>query len=218
MMETLLNRSALLLQAMLSVVDHPVADGSVKVSVSRDAALLSLEHAAAMRLLMEAGLAPSAAAMLRCQYEAFTRSVWILHCASDEQLALLSQPPVAGASERHLPMLSKMIEALASVPAVSNLIPHLLQMKEYGWGALNSFVHAGTHALDRSREGFPEILALNVIRISNNLAMECGQQLAILTGQPPVRKAVLKLVGPYADCLLLDHEKLRTAEAEASTG
>jgi len=142
MMETLLNRSALLLQAMLSVVDHPVADGSVKVSVSRDAALLSLEHAEAMRVLMEAGLAPSAAAMLRCQYEAFTRSVWILHCASDEQLALLSRPPVAGTSERHLPMLSKMIEALASVPAVSNLIPHLLQMKEYGWGALNSFVHA----------------------------------------------------------------------------
>ncbi|GEM_PF-6197320 len=43
-MEDLLNRSALLRQAILSTVDHPLADDSSRLLASMDAALLSLEH------------------------------------------------------------------------------------------------------------------------------------------------------------------------------
>ena len=45
-MEDLLNRSALLRQAILSTVDYPLADDSPRLLASMDAALLSLEHAA----------------------------------------------------------------------------------------------------------------------------------------------------------------------------
>nr|WP_239684337.1 hypothetical protein [Stenotrophomonas maltophilia] len=138
-MEDLLTRSALLRQAILSTVDYPLADDSPRLLASLDAALLSLEHADSLRTLLQAGMASSAMALMRCQYEAFTRSVWILHCAADEQVELLSLPPEAGMSEKGLPMLSKMLEAFAEVSELGNLLPHLVELKVHAWSPLNSF-------------------------------------------------------------------------------
>ena len=217
-MEDLLNRSALLSQAILSTVDHPLADDSPRLLASMDAALLSLEHADALRMLMAGSMASSAAALFRCQYEAFTRSVWILHCAPDEQVELLCRPPQAGASEKGLPTLSKMLDAFAQVPLLDNLLPHLIELKVYAWSSLNSFVHAGVHALSRSRDGFPTPLAIDVIRMSNNLSMMAGQQLAILTGLPDLQKEVHRLNETYAGCLLFDEGKRRAIEAALLSG
>lgn len=216
-MEDLLNRSALLRQAILSTVDHPLAEDSPRLLASLDAALLSLEHADALRTLLQAGMAPSAMALMRCQYEAFTRSVWILHCAADEQVELLSLPPEAGISEKALPMLSKMLEAFAEVSELGNLLPHLIELKLHAWAPLNSFVHAGVHAMSRSRDGFPMPLAINVIRMSNNLSMMAGQHLAILTGVPDLQKKVLRLNETYAECLLFDEDRRRAVRADASS-
>lgn len=215
-MEDLLNRSALLRQAILSTVDHPLADDPLRLLGSVDAALLSLEHAEALRTLLQAGMASSAMALMRCQYEAFTRSVWILHCAADEQVELLSLPPETGMNEKGLPMLSKMLEAFAQVPSLANLLPHLVELKAHAWSPLNSFVHAGVHAMSRSRDGFPTPLAINVVRMSNNLSMMAGQHLAILTGIPDMQKGVLRLNETYAECLLLDEEKRRAIQASLS--
>jgi len=214
-MEDLLNRSALLRQAILSTVDHPLADDSTRLLASMDAALLSLEHAAALRTLLQEGMASSAMALMRCQYESFTRSVWILHCATEEQVELLSLPPEAGTSEKGLPMLSNMLEAFAQVPLLANLLPHLVEMKAYAWAPLNSFVHAGVHALSRRRDGLPTPLAINVIRMSNNMSMMAGQHLAILTGISDLQKEVLRLNETYAECLLFDGERRRAIPADA---
>ncbi|WP_322548046.1 DUF6988 family protein [Stenotrophomonas geniculata] len=216
-MEDLLNRSALLRQAILSTVDHPLAEDSSRLLASVDAALLSLEHADALRTLLQAGMAASAMALMRCQYEAFTRSVWILHCAADEQVELLCLPPEAGTSEQMLPMLSKMLEAFAKVAELDNLLPHLIELKVHAWAPLNSFVHAGVHAMRRSRDGVPMPLAINVIRMSNNLSMMAGQHLAILTGVPELQKKVLWLNETYAECLLFDEDRRRAVRADASS-
>ena len=217
-MEDLLNRSALLSQALLSTVDHPPADDSPRSLVSADAALLSLEHADALRTLVAGGMASSSVALMRCQYEAFARSVWILHCATEEQVELLCRPPEAGMSEKGLPMLSKMLEAFVQVPLLANLLPHLVELKAYAWSSMNSFVHAGVHALSRSRDGFPTPLAINVIRMSNNMSMMAGQHLAILTGIPDLQKEVLRLNETYAGCLLFDKEKRRVIKAASLSG
>ncbi|MCI1130339.1 hypothetical protein MOQ11_00400 [Stenotrophomonas maltophilia] len=216
-MEDLLNRSALLRQALLSTVDHPLADDSPRLLASMDAALLSLEHAEALRTLLQAGMAPSAMALMRCQYEAFTRSVWILHCATDDQVELLSLPPETGTSEKGLPMLSKMLDAFAKVSELDNLLPHLIELRVHAWAPLNSFVHAGVHAMSRSRDGFPAPLAVNVIRMSNNLSMMAGQHIAVLTGVPGLQKEVLRLDEIFAECLLFDEEKRRAIEMDAQS-
>ncbi|MCU1021012.1 hypothetical protein JAK58_08095 [Stenotrophomonas maltophilia] len=154
-------------------------------------------------------------ALFRCQYEAFTRSVWIEHCALEDQIALLSRPPEAGSDEKGLPMLSRMLEALMQVPLLANLLPHLIELKAYAWRPLNSFVHTGVHALSRSRDGFPMLLAMDVIRMSNNLSMMAGQHLAILTGIPELQKEVIRLNETYAECLLIDEENRRTLQKAA---
>jgi len=216
-MEHLLNRSALLRQAMLSVVDYPLADESPRLQASLDAALLSVEHGESLRVLMEVQLGPSAAAMLRCQFEAFVRAVWLLNGASEDQVELLSSPPTAeGGENAMLPMLSPMLRALGEDPQLANMVPHLMELKQYAWPALNSFIHAGVHALARSREGFPLELAVNVVRCSNNLTMMAGQHMSILTGVPGLQKEVLKLNDSYTDCLLLDEDKLVAIEAAAA--
>lgn len=69
--------------------------------------------------------------MFRCQYEAFTRSVWLLHCATDKQVDSLSRPPEAEMNEKELPMLSKMLDAFAQVPLLDNLLRHLIELKAY---------------------------------------------------------------------------------------
>lgn len=217
MMEHLLNRSALLRQALLATVALPLADNGVRFRTSLDATVLSLQHADAVRLLMEQKLESSAAAMLRCQFEAFVRGVWLLHCASDDQVQLLSSSPQEDQGEgKALPMLSKMFESLAQVPEVANLVPLLEELKKHAWSALNSFIHAGVHAVDRSRAGFPLELAVNVVRYSNNLLMMAGQHMAILTGVPGLQGEVRRLSDVYADCLLLDEGRRRAAEAAAS--
>ncbi|HGM7321355.1 TPA: hypothetical protein ACKQCD_002502 [Stenotrophomonas maltophilia] len=216
-MEELLSRSALLRQAILSTVDHPLAEDSPRMLESMDAALLSLEHADALRTLLQADKASSAMALMRCQYGAFTRSVWILHCAADEQVELLCLPSAAGTSEQGLPMLSKMLEAFAKVADLDNLLPHLIELKDHAWAPLNSFVHAGVHAMSRSRDGFPMPLAINVMRMSNNLSMMAGQHLAILTDVPHLQKKALRLNETYAECLLFDEDRHRAVRADASS-
>jgi len=217
-MDHLLNRSCLLSQAILSSVVHLAADHSTRRLASMDAALLSLEHADALRTVMAGGMASSSVALMRCQYEAFTRSVWVLHCATEEQVELLSRPPEAGTNETGLPMLSKMLEAFVQVPLLANLLPHLVELKAYAWSSMNSFVHAGVHALSRSRDGFPTSLAINVVRMSNNMSMMAGQHLAILTGIPDLQKEVLRLNETYAGCLLFDEEKRRVIKAASLSG
>lgn len=215
-MEHLLNRSALLRQAMFSVVDYPLAEASPRLQASLDAALLSVEHGESLRVLMEVQLGPSAAAMLRCQFEAFVRAVWLLSRASEDQVELLSSPPTAEGRENVvLPMLSPMLRALGEDPQLANMVPHLMELKQYAWPALNSFIHAGVHALGRSREGFPLELAVNVVRCSNNLMMMAGQHMAILSGQPGLQREVLNLNDSYTDCLLLDEDKRVAIEAAA---
>ncbi len=115
-------------------------------------------------------------------------------------------------------MLSKMLEAFAQVPLLANLLPQLVELKAYAWAPLNSFVHAGVHALSRSRDGFPTPLAINVIRMSNNMSMMTGQHLAILTGIPDLQKEVLRLNETYAGCLLFDEERRRAIEAASLSG
>ncbi|MCR1805108.1 hypothetical protein NTC87_07805 [Stenotrophomonas geniculata] len=216
-MEELLSRSALLRQAILSTVDHPLAEDSPRMLETMDAALLSLEHADALRTLLQADKASSAMALMRCQYGAFTRSVWILHCAADEQVELLCLPSAAGTSEQGLPMLSKMLEAFAKVSELDNLLPHLIELRVHAWAPLNSFVHAGVHAMSRSRDGFPAPLVVNVIRMSNNLSMMAGQHLAVLTGVSDLQKEVLRLDEIFAECLLFDEEKRRDIETDAQS-
>lgn len=100
-----------LLSHLLDVVDFPPYDESDRLLLSRTLAITSLHFAASVRNLCEAQLPLGAAAVLRSQYEAAVRAVWVSHCASDVQVdrlsALLSLETQQAA--KNLPQVAEML-------------------------------------------------------------------------------------------------------------
>ncbi len=137
------------------------------------AAALSMEHGHSLRLLFATGAPQSACALLRLQYEALLRAAWLTYAAQPNTAARLSSPltPEAQQAAKNvsgaLDMLSDLQKALAANPALLGLVQPLVQIREFSWIAMNSYVHAGLHPLIRALDGFPAQLAGTVVRQSN---------------------------------------------------
>ncbi|MDO8767500.1 MAG: hypothetical protein Q7K57_02085 [Burkholderiaceae bacterium] len=67
-------------------------DSTPKLRVCAHACLLSIEHAASVRILFSADAPHSASALLRLQYEALLRAAWVLYAASDCRRRLKTEP------------------------------------------------------------------------------------------------------------------------------
>ncbi|WP_425533539.1 DUF6988 family protein [Xanthomonas campestris] len=91
-----------------------------------------------------------------------------------------------------LPTLSKMLIALEAVTQAAEPLRVFLEFKKYSWTALNSFVHAGAHALHRLRTGFPLELVEVVVKQSNALVVMAHMQLAITAGSQEAVRWVAK--------------------------
>lgn len=172
--------------------------------------LVAMEHGQAVQALMSLALAVSAVGLVRLQFEALTRAVWLLYVAPDsavdKMLAPLSKESEQAA--KNLPGASEMIDDLVKkgrAPAAAHQM--LSHFKEVSWPALNSFVHGGVHALSRSADGFPTVLALQLLRNSNGLTTMTGMTLAVLTGDRLCASAMSRIQREFADCLpeLLEH-------------
>ncbi len=201
-MEHLLARSSLLIQNASSIVDYPLFDDSQRILASANACDLTLQHGHGLRTLLDREHRVSAPAMLRCQFEAMVRSLWILYCADDDQVALMMAAElVESLAGQKLPMAGDMLKALSKVPQASHPSALLQEFRQSGWNAMNSYVHGGVHALHRLREGFPEELAVSVLKLSNGLSMLAAMHLAILIGRGALQKSLIQLHESYGECL-----------------
>ncbi|WP_367344945.1 hypothetical protein [Stenotrophomonas bentonitica] len=210
----LLRQSELLMQNMHALLHHPL-DGAERAVLSSEYAILSLEHARGLRCLLEAEAMTSAPILLRCQFEALLRAMWIFDCASDKQVEDLkgsveSGPIPANAS---IAQASRMLDELERVPHVANAIPPLREFQLHSWKPLNSYVHSGDHPLYRQINGYPLGLAVSVLKQSNGLAMMAGMQIAIHTRVDGLQRTLLAVSDRYHECLPIDQAK-HPAEAE----
>ena len=128
----------------------------------------------------------SGSAVLRLQYEALLRAAWLIFVASPALISKLSRDltPEAELVAKNLP----------------GLTVHLAEFNQYSRHALNSYVHAGIHPLRRVRDGFPEEMALTLIRISNGLMHIAYRMLAMLTGSQRRMDKVTQLYERFTDC------------------
>eukprot|EP01032_Pedospumella_encystans_P002853 gene2853-3355_t len=88
-LEDLLHRSDELdecIFATLQTEAYRPANPSSRFEAAIGLALISMEHATALRVLVGAGLMPSAFALMRPQFEALTRSVWMMWAAQDSDV------------------------------------------------------------------------------------------------------------------------------------
>jgi hypothetical protein len=146
---------------------------------------MALEHALSLRLLVRAQCHTSALSIMRLQYEALTRSIWLLYAATDLQVEKMSSPLTLDAEHaaKKMPMFGAMLEQIVKT-APTQASRMLLSFKETNYHAMNSFVHSGIHPLRRQVEGYPVKLIQDAVRSSNGLNMMTLQVGVILTGDP----------------------------------
>lgn len=159
---------------------------------------MALEHALSLRLLVRTACYTSALSLMRLQYEALTRAVWLLYAATDLQVETLAAPLSleSEATAKKMPMFSVMLDqVLAKAPVQAS--SHLVSFKDTSWHAMNSFVQSGIHPLRRHAEGYPAELIENVIRNSNGLNVMTLQLGVVLSGDPRFASAVSRINETY---------------------
>lgn len=200
----LLSRSAELADYLELAFDLPPFQGQARFRASALAGSLALEHGQGVRGLLPMGLGVSAAVLLRVQYEAALRSVWICYVAKDDEIHLLEQD-LSAETERAakgLPQANDMLVGIerAAPPAASQ---SLKNFRTHSWAALNSFVHSGIHALNRHKDGLPLPLAAGALKSSNGLNVLAAMQCAIATGSQDLVHRVGLAQRSFEDCLPL---------------
>lgn len=184
-MDDFLDRSDELHLEVLGLLDGASTYPGIRYEVALVACGVALEHALSLRLLVRAQCYTSAISMMRLQYEALTRSVWLLYAATDVQVDKMTSPLSLDAEHaaKKMPMFGAMLEQIV-MTAPKQASRMLLGFKDANYHAMNSFVHSGIHPLRRHVEGYPIKLIQDVVRNSNGLSVMALQVGLILMGNP----------------------------------
>ncbi len=200
--DQLLRDSDDLVTALAEVFTLPKFDESPRHQISHLACRVSFEHGHAARLLLASGLVPSGLVVLRAQYEALVRAVWALYGATDSHIEKLTAGLDVNSeqSAKNLPQVQDMMGTLAT-KAPPQAYQVLLNFKDNSWKALNSYVHAGIHPLQRHESGYPLELVHQVLKNSNGLALVAAMQGAVLTGNQQAVRHVGTFQETHRTCL-----------------
>lgn len=202
MINSLLSRSAELESRLLEFLALAPFDDSERVIASRVMCSIAFEHAESAKVLISRGNLTSATGLVRLQYEALVRAMWLLYAASDTAVSKLTSELTQETANKanRLPMLSEMLEKLQG-KAPQEPVNMLLEFKEYSWKPLSSFIHGGIHAIQRHSKGYPLPLLEQMVRISNGVSVMVGMLLVILHGGGAQRGKMPLIQREFADCL-----------------
>ena len=202
MINYLLSRSAELERCLLGFLVLPPFDDSQRIMVSRVMCSITFEHAESAKMLISAGNLTSATGLVRLQYEALVRAMWLLYAATDTDVLKLTSELTQETADKanRLPMLSEMLEKLQG-KAPQEPLDMLREFKEYSWKSLSSFIHGGLHAIHRHSKGYPLPLLVQMVRISNGVSLMVGMLLVILHGGGEQVGKIPRIQREFADCL-----------------
>lgn len=161
-----------------------------------------LEHSASIKLLIPAGAFASVFSLMRVQYEALVRSMWLYYAASDATIAGMMAELTLESAKRadRVPTLAEMLDAMAGkAPEIA--LSMLREFKQYSWKPLSSWVHGGVHLLHRQSRGYPLALIVQALKASNGVSMMAAMHLIMISGAPPQSGTIARLQKEYADCL-----------------
>lgn len=199
---TFLARSVELEGAIAGLIEATYPDTRKRIKSGRILCCVSIEHAQSLKALVALGNFTSAVGLLRLQYEALVRGMWVTYSATDEWVEKLSDELTADSAKRanKLPLLSEMLGPLEG-KAPSEALAMLHEFKEYSWKPLSSFVHGGIHAIHRHGKGYPEPLLEQVIRASNGVSVMTGMLIVILSNNPVLKGVIPTIQREYGACL-----------------
>lgn len=167
--------------------------------LSRALAMIAFEHGSSVLELAAGGKYTSATSLLRLQYEALVRSLWLHYCASDLLLERLSDESRLASNEK-LPTLGEMLAALGQ-SAPDSLVTSLLDFRDSSWKPLSSYIHGGIHAIRWTETGFPGQILEQVLRICDGMLVFVALHLAELSGNRANGLAVVDLAERHSASL-----------------
>lgn len=163
---------------------------------------IAIEHAHSLQNLMKIGNCTSAISLLRLQFDALTRSVWLLWGASEKKVDRIMQDlsiDTANA-DNGLPSHVEMIKQVdGKAPAEATRM--LTEFRDVTWKASSSYVHGGIHAMKRHGEGYPLQLLEQILVNSNGLVMLSAVHLATMTGNMHVLNDITRIRDTYRNIL-----------------
>lgn len=202
MINTLLSRSAELEGRLVEFLRLPPFDQSERITTSKVMCSIAFEHAESAKILIASSNLTSATGLVRLQFEALVRAMWLLYAATDHEVLKLScELTVESAQEANKTiMLTDMLKALEG-RSPQEPLDMLIEFKDYCWKPLYSFVHGGLHPIHRHSEGYPVQQLCQMLRISNGVSVMAGMLLVILHGGGQQMGKIPKIQQDFADCL-----------------
>lgn len=197
----LFERSDALQTAASTVLAQAIPPSTQRGLLASGLGDVSLEHWGAQRLLLREGLFVTGFALVRLQFEAVVRAIWILECAKDDWLKRFATPMANGQLEEPVlgPPVPAMLSAIAKkTPVVAEM---LLQLKEGAWEPMHSYVHGGVRPIVHSLAGTTHYQLSAVLRNANGLGLIAVNTMTIAFQDRRFRGFVAQLQQEYGDCL-----------------
>jgi len=156
---------------------------------------VALEHQAAIALLYSSRLYGPAFALLRVLAESVVRGMWLLHCASEDELASFKH----GKMNQTFDKLTKDVER-----AVGDTLQVLSGFKQTAWGSLNGFTHTGMHQVSRRHKpgrvegNYPDDELAKALGVAGALGMIAALQLVGMAGNDELASKFLVRMNEYS--------------------
>jgi hypothetical protein len=157
---------------------------------------LAIEHHAAICVLGNASLYGSLYALIRVQFEAYGRGLWLLHVASAEQVAAYEQDKMPVTFGELLTLVEKQIGAVSAPLSV---------LKTKHWDMFCSFAHTGFQAIVRrvgdgqtGVDNYKQEEVASAVRLAGSFALLAASALAAISRDSPLIQATLAKAREYA--------------------
>jgi hypothetical protein len=138
---------------------------------------LSFQHARSLRVLYDLELDGTATAILRMQFEAVVRLMWLHFYATDNFIESYAGSIDVDKPPRDFPSVTDMIDEIKK-SGVRGPGEMLEEFKVVAWKGMNNHIHNGYLALSRHVNSYPEELVIQVISNSNALNLMTAMVLA----------------------------------------
>ncbi|MGE0667246.1 MAG: hypothetical protein AB7O49_11875 [Sphingomonadales bacterium] len=157
---------------------------------------IAVEHHAGIIALVSARIYGSAFALIRSEFEALVRALWLQLAASPKELK-------TAVENDSWPRFTKMIEAIECHPDFSEKI--LSGLKASAWTAMNGYTHGGMHQIVRRmtaqntiEPNYDPDEVLEVLKASGSIALLAFQQMARLAQKTDLENEIEKMLVTYS--------------------
>jgi hypothetical protein len=175
-------------------------DNVIRDLLTKCLAGISFEHSNSIMLLMATNNYTTAVALLRLQYEAVARGMWLHFAAKEGFLKKYAGPIDVKKLPPDFPTITEMIEDISKGP-VKGPGEMLRSFKEVTWSGMNSYVHNGFLPIERFINGYPFELLVQIMQSSNALNIMIAMVLARMSGDVKRVNLVKQLQVDFKDCL-----------------